>query len=132
MGTPREGVERSKTRGGGEWRQREEGQGEIAGPSPSGQPLMCRFGRVWVSDTGAASVAALDGSGSLAETGRLSGGHLVAPLGVASAPNGWVFVADGGTGRIAIFDELLTFVGAVDIPGPGGSTARCPSAIEVG
>jgi hypothetical protein len=61
-----------------------------------------------VSDSGAGRVAVLDGSNSFAEVGSLGGaGGLSLPAGVAAGTDGWVYVAESGRGRVAVFDDSM-------------------------
>ena len=92
---------------------------------------LVRRGRALVSDSAAGRVAVLDGS--FAEVGSLGGsGGLSSPAGVAAGSDGWVYVAEAGRSRVAIFDEALAFVGSFPAaPAGDGAPGGCPRAIEV-
>ena len=85
--------------------------------------------RVWIADTGTASVHIFDIGGSYREIRRVGQEALRQPSGLAADRQGRIFLTDAGTGAIYSFDETGEFAYAVVKPGSG--TLRSPTAIAL-
>jgi DNA-binding beta-propeller fold protein YncE len=62
--------------------------------------------RVWITDSGTASVHVFDPAGSgYREIRRLAGTPLQSPAGIASDSQGRIYLTDAATGGVFVFDE---------------------------
>ena len=89
-----------------------------------------RRNRVWITDTGTASVHVFDkASGAYREFRRAGDFPFLQPSGIASDEPGRVYVADAATGAVFVFDENGEYDRALVKPASG--LLESPSAIAI-
>jgi DNA-binding beta-propeller fold protein YncE/4-amino-4-deoxy-L-arabinose transferase-like glycosyltransferase len=101
----------------------------LAPYGPNGLGVDAR-GNLYLADTGRDRVLAFDRTGRLASTIGDSGqelGKLKQPMGVASAPDGSLFVADWENGRVERWNARLEAASAWQLPRPAQGLAVDPA-----
>lgn len=85
--------------------------------------------RVWIADTGTASVHVFDIGGDYREIRRVGEATLRQPSGLAADRQGRIFLTDAGSGAVYAFDEKGDF--AYTVVKPGSGTLQGPSAVAL-
>jgi sugar lactone lactonase YvrE len=86
--------------------------------------------RVWITDSGTASVHVFDrGTGAYQEIRRTAGIPLQQPSGIAADRAGRIYVTDSGSGGVFVFDEKGEYDRALVKPGEG--LLESPTAIAL-
>jgi DNA-binding beta-propeller fold protein YncE len=86
--------------------------------------------RVWIADSGTASVHIFDpAGGAYRELRRLDGMPLQQPAGLAADPQGRIFLTDSATGALFLFNENGEF--AFALQKPGSHALEAPTAIAL-